>query len=170
MSGVIAKTIDVKNLQARNLAFIGHVGPYFGDERLFDRLFGTVMSWARPRGLFQLTQTELITVYHDNPEITEQKDLRISVGLTVPKNTPCTGEIQLMEIPAGQYVCADFEINASQYNEAWDLLRYNWMFKSGWQPGDGPDYECYLNDPQQHPQRKHVIEIRMSVKPLLTDE
>ena len=37
---------------------------------------------------------------------------------------------------------------------------------SGWQPGDGPCYECYLNDPQQHPEGKHIVEIRMSVKPL----
>lgn len=166
MNRVTANSIEVKNLPAKSLAYVRHVGPYAGDEALFNRLSNTVMSWAGPRGLFQPGQTEFISVYHDDPGITEQAKLRISVGLTVPANTICSGEISLMEIPAGAYVCALFEIDVTEYGAAWNAVCAEWMPQSGWQPGDAPCYEVNLNDPKQHPQGKHHVEIRMSVKPL----
>ena len=166
MNPVKAKSIEVKNLPAKSLAYVRHIGPYAGNDKLFNSLTNTVMSWAGPRGLFQPGQTEFISVYHDDPEITDQSKLRISVGLTVPANTICSGEISLMEIPAGQYVCGLFEIDVSEYGAAWHAVCGEWMPQSGWQPGDAPCYEVNLNDPKQHPQGKHLVEIRMSVKPL----
>ena len=166
MSTVHAKSIEVKNLPAKTLAYVRHVGPYAGDEKLFNRLSNTVMSWAGPRGLFKPGETEFISVYHDDPGITEKDKLRISVGLTVPSNTPCSGEISLMEIPASPYVCALFEIDVSEYAAAWNAVCGEWMPQSGWQPGDAPCYEVNLNDPRQHPQGKHIVEIRMALKPL----
>jgi AraC family transcriptional regulator len=166
MSSIQTKSIEVKNLEARHLAYVRHVGRYAGDADLFGKLFGKVFSWAGPRGLFVPGKTEAITVYHDDPEITAEDRLRISVGLTVPPATSCSGDVSLLEIPAGQYVCAIFEIDVSEYAAAWDVVCADWLPQSGWQPGDGPCYECYLNDPQQHPQGKHIVEIRMSVKPL----
>ena len=166
MSTVQAKSIEAKDLPAKSLAYVRHMGPYASDEKLFEKLFGSVFSWAGPRGLYKPGQSETIAVYHDNPEITEQEKLRISVGVTVPPDTSCNGEISLMEIPAGQYVCAKFEIDVSEYGAAWNAVMCDWLPQSGWQPGEGPCYECYLNDPKQHPQGKHIFEVRMNVKPL----
>ena len=166
MNSVKAKSIEVRDIPARCLAYVRHVGPYAGDAGLFERLFGSVFTWAGPRGLFQPQQTEMITVYHDNPEVTDQEKLRISVGLTVPPETLSSGEIGLMEIPAGTYVCALFEIAVTDYAAAWNSVFGYWLPQSGWQPDEGPCYECYLNDPKQHPEGKHIVEIRISVKPL----
>lgn len=166
MKSVQPKSIQVEDLSAKPFAYVRHVGPYAGNSGLFERLFHTVLSWAGPRGLFRPPQSELICMYHDNPEITEQDKLRISVGITVPPGTESSGEIGVLEIPAGKYVCAQFEIALNEYAAAWHSVCAQWLPQSGWQPGDGPCYECCLNDAKQHPEGKHIIEIRMSVKPL----
>ena len=164
--GVQPKSIEVRNLPAKSLAYVRHVGPYAGDDGLFERLFGRIFAWAGPRGLFRPPQTEMIIVYHDDPAITASEKLRTSVGLTVPPDTEASGEISLLEIPAGQYVCALFEIFPGEYEAAWNGVFAGWMPQSGWQPGEGPCYESMLVDPKQHPEGKHLVEIRVSVKPL----
>ena len=166
MSTVQAKSIEVKNLPAKTLGYVRHVGPYAGDEKLFNRLSNTVMSWAGPRGLYKPGETEFVSIYHDDPAITDPDKLRISVGLTVPASTTSSGEISLMEIPSSPYVCALFEIDVSEYAAAWNVVCGEWLPQSGWQPGDAPCYEVNLNDPKQHPQGKHIVEIRMALKPL----
>lgn len=166
MSTTKAQSIEVKRLPAKHLAYVRHVGPYAGNEALFNALTGKVMAWANPRGLFKPEETEFISMYHDDPGITDQDKLRISVGITVPAGTNGNGEINLLEIPAGSYVCAVFEIDVTEYAAAWDAVCGQWLPQSGWQPSDAPCYEVNLNDPKQHPQGKHQVEIRMGVKPL----
>lgn len=165
MNAVQPKSIEVRDMPAKSLAYVRHVGPYAGDMALFGRLWDELSRWAMPRDLFKPPQTEVITVYHENPEITPEEKLRISFGITVPDRTPVSGTIGLMEIPAGKYVCALFEIDVSEYVQAW-ILSGDWLPQNGWQPGDGPCYESYLNDPCKHPQNKHIVEIRINVSPL----
>ena len=164
---VCARSIDVRDLPAKTLAYVRHVGPYAGDAALFGRLWEELSRWALPRGLFQPPQTEIMTVYHDDPEITREDQLRISFGITVPEKTAVCGTVGVMELPAGKYVCASFEIDVKEYGDAWKAVCSDWLPQSGWQPGDGPCYEVYLNDPAAHPEHKHLIEIRMSVVPLM---
>ncbi len=166
MKLVEAQNIEVRNMPERAVAYLRHVGPYAGDHALFERLFSEFFHWAMPRGLFQPPQTETVTIYHDNPEITDEDKLRISVGITVAHGTPTSGEIGSLELPAGKYVCARFEIDPAEYGAAWQTVFGQWLPQSGWQLADGPCYECYLNDPKTHPLGKHVVEIRVPVTPL----
>jgi AraC family transcriptional regulator len=41
-----------------------------------------------------------------------------------------------------------------------------WCPASGYQPDDRHCFEVYLNDPNQHPQGKHIVEIWKPVRPL----
>lgn len=41
-----------------------------------------------------------------------------------------------------------------------------WSPESGYQPDDRPAFELYLNDPKEHPEGKHIVEICAPVKPL----
>ena len=166
MNSVKPRSIEVKEVAARQIAYVRHVGPYAGDEALFGRLFSTVTNWAGARSLLGRPDVEYIAIYHDDPEVTAPENLRISVGVTVPAGTPAAGEVSLLDIPAGRYICAGFEIDASEFGAAWQYVCGEYLPQSGWQPGDGPCYESYLNDCREHPQHKHIVEIRMSVKPL----
>jgi AraC family transcriptional regulator len=159
-------TVQVKDFPEKAVAYVRHTGPYAGDEELFSRLFGTLMRWAGPRDLFVPEDTEMLTIYHDSPEITEEEKLRISVCMTVPEGTEVEGEIGYMKIPAGRYAVGTFHLDMEQIGDAWNSLFGGWLPESGYQCTEGPCYELYLNDPAEDPEGKHHFAIHVPVKPL----
>jgi AraC family transcriptional regulator len=162
---VAAKSVVVEVTDAMLVAYVRHIGPYAGDGALFGRLFGKLMAWAGPRG-FLGPNTKMLTIYHDNPDITEATKLRISCCIPVPAGTKAEGEIGVLEIAKDKYAKATFEIQPEDYGGAWQWFMAEWMPGSGYQPADGMCYELYLNDPKSHPEGKHVVQLTMPVKPL----
>jgi len=162
----IKTDVVVKDIPELHVAYIRHIGPYKGNQELFGRLFSKLMSWAGPRGLLRFPETKIMTIYHDNPDITDENRLRTDACITVPQDAQVEGEIGKTEIPAGKYAVAHFEITPDQYQDAWNAVYGGWLPNSGYQPEDGPCYELYLNDPKQHPEGKHVVDICVPVKPL----
>ena len=159
--------VEVKDLPEMPYAYIRHIGPYAGDEKLFERLFKQLVNWAAPRGLFRPPVTEMLSIYHDNPDLTDEDKLRTDVCITVPADTVVEGEIGKGTIPAGKYAVARFEINADEYGEAWDIVYGEWLPESGFQPDEGPPcFELYRQSPDEHPEGKHVFDLCLGVKPL----
>ena len=162
----IKAQVEVKTLPEITVAYVRHVGPYKGNEQLFGSLFEKIMRWAGPRGLIKFPETMTLSIYHDNPDVTNEEKLRLSVGISVPKETEVEGEIGKMILPAGEYAIARVEINADEYEAAWDAVYGGWLPESGYQPADSLCFEWYHNDPKQHPEGKHVLDICIPVKPL----
>ncbi|MEW6366391.1 MAG: AraC family transcriptional regulator [Acidobacteriota bacterium] len=158
--------VAVKDVPEMHVAYVRHIGPYKGNAALFEGLFQELMKWAGPRGLLRFPQTQLLSVYHDDPTVTEEDKLRVSVCITIPKETPAEGEVGRMTIPGGRYAMARFEIGADEYQQAWDAVFGGWLPESGYQPDDRPCYELYHNDPKTHPQGKHIVDICVPVRPL----
>lgn len=159
---VKAQSIEVKDLPGLHVAYVRHIGPYSG----VGEAFGRLMRWAGPRGLLKFPGTMSLAVYRDSPEVTETAKLRSDACITVPEGTKVDGEVNLMRIPGGKFAVGRFEIAADQFGEAWDALMGGWMPGSGYQPDDRMCYEVYLNDHEQHPERKFVVDICEPVKPL----
>lgn len=158
--------VEVRNMPEMPVAYIRHIGPYKADAALFESLFNALWKWAGPRGLLRFPETKCLSVYHDNPDITEEDKLRTDVCITVPQDTPVDGKIGKMTIPAGTYAVGHFEIDADGYQAAWNAVYGGWLPESGYQPADGPCFEMYLNNPKEHPQHKHIVDICIPVKPL----
>ena len=112
-----ASAVRVETVASFPVLYIRHTGPYAGDPMLFKSPFGRLLQWAGARGLVRFPETKLMSVYYDNPEITEQEKLRLSVSISVPPGTPGSGEY-------------------------------------------------YLNNPDEHPEKKHLVELWIPVKPL----
>ena len=165
MTNALKAQVEVKELTPQRIAYLRHVGPYQGDTELFGQLFGKLAMWAGPRGLLGPSAT-FVSVYHDDPGITDQSKLRTSVGVTVGDDVDVDGEIGAMVMAGGKYACARFRIDADQYAAAWAALMGGWLPDSGYQPSDGPPMERYLNQPDQDPEGKHEVEICVPVKPL----
>jgi len=163
--GGIEAQVEVSEVPAFTLAYVRHTGPYAGDTELFGRLFARIMQWAGPRGLLG-PETRVVSVYHDNPGLTEPDKLRVSVGISVPDDTAVDGEIGTMVIPGGTWAVAGFELADDEYAAAWDAVFSGWLPDSGYQPADGVCYEQFHNDPEQHPEHKCVVSICVPVKPL----
>jgi AraC family transcriptional regulator len=159
--------VEVKDMPELTVAYIRHIGPYKGNSALFENLFGKLMKWAGPRGLLRFPETQVMAIYHDDPNITEEDKLRVSVCISVPKDTPVEGEIGKMTVPGGKFAIARFELTGSKdYEKAWDMVLGGWLPESGYQPDDRLCYELYHNDPKEHPEGKHIVDICMPVKPL----
>lgn len=158
--------VTVEDLPDRHVAYVRHVGPYRGNAQLFEELFGRLMRWAGPRGHCS-PEAKVMSVYHDNPDITDEDKLRISACLTVPEGTPVDGEVGTMVVPGGRFAVAHFEItDTDQYAEAWKALMLNWLPDSGYQPDDRLCFEDLLNDPNEDPEGTHIFDICIPVKPL----
>ena len=157
------KSVEVKDLPHMTLAYIRHIGPYQGDEQLFEGLWNRLFAWAGPRGLIGGPHFKSLVIYHDDPNVTGEDKLRMSVCITVPPNTPVDGEIGKMDLEAAKYVIARFEVTASEFQEAWDWLYGQWFPQSGYQPDDKPCFEAYPEEPQNG---KFVVDICVPVKPM----
>ncbi len=158
--------IAVEEMDEMHVAYVRHIGPYKGDSSLFEGLFQKIFTWAGPRGLLSRSDFKVLSVYHDDPEITDVDKLRTSVCITVPKETEVGGEVGKMTIPKGKYAKGKFEIGPDEFQAAWDTMCGGWFPESGYQPGDGLCFESYLNDPREHPEGKHIVEIFIPAKPL----
>lgn len=158
--------VEVKEMPEFHVAYVRHIGPYKGDSQLFEGLFDKLMRWAGPRGLLRFPDTKVLSVYHDDPKITDEEKLRTSACITIPRDTSVEGEIGKMTISGGAFAVASFEINTDEYEEAWDLLMGGWLPDSGYQPDDRLCYEMMLNNPKEHPEGKHIVDICVPVKPL----
>ncbi len=165
MNNVKASSVEVKKFPEMTVAYVRHVGPYKGNSVLFEKLIGRICSWAGSRELLK-PDTKLIALYHDNPEVTDENKLRVSICLTMPDNVKVDSEIGKMKIDGGVYVTAHFEINPDEYERAWDWVYGSWLPESGYQPDDKPCFELYGPDPKDHPQGKHIFDICVPVKPL----
>ncbi len=157
--------VNVRPVDSMTVAYVRHIGAYQGNEKLFKELFDKLMMWAGPRELIG-PETQCITIYHDNPDLTDDDKLRISCCITVPEETEVSGEIGKMKLSGGKYAIAHFEISPDQYGDAWNAVYGGWLPESGYQPDDRPCFELYSSDPKTHPEGKHVVDIYVPVKPL----
>jgi len=156
--------VEVKEMPELHVAYVRHTGPFKGDTKLFAGLFGKLMGWAGPRGLMNSPETMALSLYHDNPEITEEDKLRMSVCITVPEDTEVEGEISKMTVPGGLYAVARFELDPDEYEGAWNMIYGSWLPESGYLYDEGLCYEICRNDPEEHPHNKHIVDICIPVK------
>ena len=157
------KGVEIKELPNMNLAYVRHVGAYKGDEALFEDLWNRLFNWAGPRGLVGERPFDSLIIYHDDPNVTENEKLRTSVCITVPENTKVDGEVGKMELAGGKYGVARFEVEATEFEMAWDWVYGQWLPNSGYVPDDKPCFELYPEEPKDG---KFTIDICVPVKPL----
>jgi len=154
-------TAEIKELPEHNVACVRHTGPYPG----IGQAIGEIYAWAGKKGLIQFPKTQCMAVYYDNPEQVAEAELRSDACLTVPEGTPEDGDVKTMKIPGGKFAVAHVEIDPAEYGEAWDRLVGEWMPAQGVASDtDRLCYEWYLNDPEQHPEKKHIVDICEPIK------
>lgn len=157
--------VNVQEFPEMKVAYVRHIGPYAGDGKLFEGLINKLMKWAVTRGLLN-EKTQLMSVYHDNPDITDESKLRLSMCINIPDNTSVDGDIGMMMLEGGAYAVGRFELGEKDYENAWKMMYAGWLPESGYQPEDKPAFEIYRNDPRNHPEGKSIVDICVPVKPL----
>lgn len=159
--GDIMNHFEIKEMPELKLVYCRHQGA-------FDQIgnaYGTLMQWAGPRGLLSSPNMKTVTVYHDDPNVTDPQKVRQSACITVDSDVKTEGEIGNMTVPGGKYAVGRFEIDETGFEKAWNSACI-WLSESGYQPDDRHPYELYHNNHEEHPERKFILDICMPVKPL----
>lgn len=158
---MLNKKIEVKEMPVLDLAYIRHTG----DFHLIGQAYGKLMQWAGPRGLLNNPDLKTVTVYHDDPNVTEIDKVRQSACITLKDTVKPEGEFGVMKLDGGKHVVGSFEIGPMDFEKAWNEVCM-WMSESGYQPDDKYPYELYHNNHEEHPERKFVVDICVPVKPM----
>jgi len=155
---------SIKELKEREVAFVSFKGNFMGNTQVFADLFNKLCGWAGPKQLMT-PQTVFMSAYYDDPKVTPPEEMRLEVCMTVPEGTEVEGDIQKQTLPGGKYVVMNCELTgAEEYGPAWNAV-VEWM-KENKVEGDmsRASYEVYLNCPDQHPEKHHILDICMSAK------
>lgn len=148
-------TIDIRELPDFSLAYVTHLGPCEGIRQAYEKL----MAWAMPLGLMQAPDLRMLTLYHDNPRITEPDKMRMSACMILNSVQPVRGDILSRTLPGGRHVVGRFTISMEEFEQAWTGL-FQWTLERGLRPARDKDcFEIYYNDFNQHPQKLSTVDL-----------
>lgn len=150
--------IEVKEMPGLNLLGINHVGPY----EQIGEVYGKLMQWAGPKGLLAQPNFNTVTVYHDNPKVTEISKIRQTACITIGNPVKTEGEVRSLSLDKGKFAVGRFEISPTEFGTAWDSMCV-WVVENGYENRDGSYYELYHNDHMQHPEGKFILDICVPV-------
>jgi len=155
--------IIIKKLEEKSVAFVSFTGNYIGNSQVFKDLFSKLYDWAGPKGLIT-PQTKIIASYQDDPKTTPPEELKLDLCMTIPDSTEEDG-IEKKTLPGGIYAVMNVELSGpEEYGPAWDKV-VRWIEENNYDIDmSKPSYEIYLNNPEEHPQKHHLLDICMSVK------
>jgi AraC family transcriptional regulator len=150
-SGGRTMDVQIKDKPEVRVAAVRHIGPYNQIVEAFSRLDSVV----RPAGLLK-PGTQMIAIYHDDPESTPTDRLRADAAISVPPGEKLPNGVTEQRVPAGKYACAIHAGPYEQLGDSWARFMGEWLPASGYRMADGVSYEVYLNNPMTEPDKQKL--------------
>ena len=157
------RQVVIENISPFKVAYIRNVGPYQGDDTLFDKLYVQLSQWAVPRGYIN-DDTFTLNIYHDNPEITDNQKLRVMVAIPVEDTVYPSGSVGVTKISGGKYGVCRFFLKENEFMEAWDWMFSVWLNNSGYERDNREAFERCLGDNYINGERFFDVDICIPVK------
>lgn len=156
--------VEIKDLPQMDVAYVRNIGNYINNPELFKQMFEKLCVWAAPKNLIG-PDTVFLAVYYDDPNKTEPEKLKMDMCMTVSENAEVEGDVQKQSLPTGKFAVARLELkNSEEYGDAWNKLYSEWLPQSGEQPDERPCYEIYRNNPEEHPEKLHIVDLCVPLK------
>lgn len=161
-------TVEVTWRKEMRVIYVRYTGTYAGLPAAYPGMIHTLFEYAGRRHLIIPGPPHMLSIFHDNPEFTEDGRLRTSLCYAIPDDAavPEEGGIGSLVIPAGDYAVGHFDIRPDEFNAAWDYMYAQWLTNSRFQPGDSFPYELYRSEPPSSPEGKQQVDICLPVEPL----
>ncbi|MBW1295010.1 AraC family transcriptional regulator [Aquimarina litoralis] len=151
--------ITIKEIPELKLASISHIGEF--DE--IGNMFQKLMEWGYQKGVLHTSNFKAITLYHDNPNVTETPKVRFSTCVTIKEDLSPEEEIRQITLEKGIYIVGHFEIKAEEISKAWKNMCI-WVIENGYEFRDGDFFEMYHNDHTSHPEQKFIVDICIPIE------
>lgn len=184
---------EIRDIEERTVAAVSFVGNYIGNPAVFERLFNTLFHFAGPRQLIQ-PETVFLSAYYDDPDTTPPEDLFVDVCMTIGPDVvieadqsqgaaegegkgdflqgdqddlpgEIQGGVQKKQLPGGRFLVMRVELSGpEEYAPAWYQLVESAAEQNLELDLSRPGYEIYLNSPNDHPEKHHIVEISLGLK------
>lgn len=164
MDKVKAIQVEVKELPKLHIVYLRNLNIHLHDSETFGKMFEALMRWAIPRGLVNFPETKVLTVFRSNPN--PEGMIQADVCLTVPEEIEGEGIIGKTTLTGGQYAIIHKEATMAECFTTWDYIFEEWFPSNGYQPDNRNFYISHLNEPEKHPQKLHIFDMCIPVKPL----
>lgn len=156
--------ITIEELNNQKIIYIRFRGSYAGFRKQSRQLFNELVDFATEQKLIVPDETKVLTIYDDNPFITDEKNLRTSVAMTIPADANVTEDGNVCESSiSGKFGVGHFELSAAQYGEAWRYMYREWLFKDKAKPRDAVPFELYITEPPKNREVKSLTDIYIPV-------
>ena len=160
----IINEAKITELEERNVVYVSFVGNYMGNADVFGGLFTKLLSWTGPKQLME-PDTLLMSAYYDDPGVTPPEELKLDVCMTIKDDIEVEGEVKKQTLPGGKYFIMRAELTGpEEYGPAWEKI-VEWLIQNNLEIDmSRASYEIYLNSPEEHPEKHHILDICMPVK------
>lgn len=164
---VKASKVELLTVESLQVIYLRFTGSYQKLATAMPNMMKKLYDFAASRNLLVPGETKVMTLYHDNPDMTEEDQLRTSLCLSVPNTckVEVNGEIGLMSL-SGKYAVGHFELTRDDFAAAWQYMYGEWLPSSACQPRDALPFEVYVSEPPQTPDGKQLVAIYLPVEPL----
>lgn len=146
--------VTIKTRTPTRVAFIRWTGPYHEVGPTWEAL----MDWAGSNGHFN-GDTRYFGASYDDPDVTPAEKIRYDACITIGDDVEGEGDVGIRTIPGGTYAVTIHEGPYEKLGDTYTRLMGQWFPASGYEPGDAPCLEFYLNEPDATPQEDLLTEI-----------
>lgn len=134
------RQVAIEEIRPLTFAYIRSIGPYHGDEILYGEVYTRLLRWAAARDLVN-ENTFAWHLYHDNPNITEDRKLRVMVGIPVMDSVDPSGPVGITKILGGTFGVCRFLLKRDEFAGAWRWMFSEWLVNSGYEWDNRESFE-----------------------------
>lgn len=162
---MIKPEIAIKDKSFR-VIYIRFRGEYVAFRKASRKMFNELFAFANKNDLIIEGETKVLTIYHDNPYITNSKNLKTSVAMTIPAGTKIAKEGRICEMKfSGKYAILSFELKLNEYEEAWKYAYNEWLLiNNDIKPRDDFPFELYVTEPPRNLKSRSLTDIYIPVE------
>lgn len=144
--------------------YMRHRGSYAEFRKKSRSMFNELFDFASKGNLINSELTKVLTIYDDNPFITQSNHLRTSVAMTIPLDSKIVelGEITEASIE-GRFAIAEFNINAKEYGDAWKYMYETYAKENDVELRDAVPFEMYLEEPPRNMKDRSLVHIYIPI-------
>ena len=151
--------VEVRELPPRRIAFLRHQGSYSNVGETWESL----IDWVGRECLFG-PRTLYFGLSWDDPDVTPPEKCRYDACVTVDESVEPAAEIGITTLPGGRYAVTLHEGPYNRLSEAYLALLGGWFPSQGYEVGEPPGVENYLNDPDSTDPEDLLTEIMMPIE------
>jgi AraC family transcriptional regulator len=151
--------VAIETLPASRCASVAHSGAYMQIDQAMGRLF-TALATQKIIAPDQAMRA----LFFDDPDLTPVDALRSRACSPVAEGTPLGFPLEETVILGGLYARLRYRGPYADMKGAYRWLLGAWLPQSGYEPGDEPIFEAYLNNPQHVAPADLLTDIHLPLK------